>query len=91
MSPSTPRMPARLVSAVVAVVAAVVAIGCWWAAQDLQVVPSPERNGAQIQDRVWDTRWLAAAVLAFDVALVAAVYALVPRLRARHRDAGGAD
>lgn len=73
------RLSSRVVAGALAVVIFCVAVWCWWAAQSTELVESPARDGVMVEDRFWDTRWLAAAVLAADLALVAGVYAAVPR------------
>lgn len=70
----------RAVALAVAIMAGLLAIALWYSASTLVSSGSPVDPTERIEDRVWDTRRLAGAIVAFDIAIVALVLALV-----RHR------
>ncbi|WP_333619765.1 hypothetical protein [Dietzia sp.] len=78
-NPVPARARSRALTLAVAIMAAVLAVVLWFSAATMVPAGSPVDPDAHITDRVWDPRRLAAAVICFDVALVAFALAFVHR------------
>lgn len=77
-SRGTPRAKRRAILLASAVMAGLLAVVLWYSAQSMGMAGSPVDPEGQVLDREWNTRRLGAAVVLFNVALVAVFAALVP-------------
>lgn len=73
-----PRARTRAILLASAVMAGLLAVVLWYSASEMALAGSPVDAEGQVLDRSWDTRRLGAAVVLFNVALVALFAALVP-------------
>ena len=73
-----PRARTRAVLLASAVMAGLLSVVLWYSASTMALAGSPVDPDGQVLDRSWDTRRLGAAVVMFNVALVALFAALVP-------------
>ena len=73
-----PRARTRAILLASAVMAGLLSVVLWYSASTMALAGSPVDPDGQVLDRAWDTRRLGAAVVLFNVALVAFVAALVP-------------
>ena len=73
-----PRARTRAILLASAVMAGLLAVVLWYSASTMELAGSPVDPEGQVLDRSWDTRRLGAAVVMFNVALLALFAALVP-------------
>ena len=73
-----PRGRTRAILLASAVMAGLLSVVLWYSASTMALAGSPVDPDGQVLDRSWDTRRLGAAVVMFNVALVALFAALVP-------------
>lgn len=73
-----PRARTRAILLASAVMAGLLSVVLWYSASTMALAGSPVDPDGQVLDRSWDTRRLGAAVVMFNVALVALFAALVP-------------
>ena len=73
-----PRARTRAILLASAVMAGLLSVVLWYSASTMSLAGSPVDPDGQVLDRSWDTRRLGAAVVLFNIALVALFAALVP-------------